>query len=61
MPDSVSYGRPDLYSDGMSGGTGFFFVAPWDCHPRSRRRKSKARKASPRGSSRASSASEVPA
>lgn len=43
MPDSASYGRPDLYSDGMSGGTGFFFVSPCDCYPRRRRRKDASR------------------
>ena len=41
MPDSASYGRPGLYSDGMSGGTDFFTVLPWDCHPRRRRRKAR--------------------
>lgn len=58
-PDSVSYGRPDLYSDGMSGGTDFAFIAPWDCHPRCRRRK--ARKAAPVRPSKASAVSEASA
>ena len=40
MPDSVSYGPEPgfLYSDGMSGGTGFFFVNPCDVYRRRGRR-----------------------
>lgn len=47
MPDSVSYGPEPgfLYSDGMSGGTGFFFVNPCDVYPSRPGRRAKARKA----------------
>lgn len=47
MSDSVSYGKNPhvepgfLYSDGMSGGTDFFFVAPWDLRRGKRPRRSR--------------------
>lgn len=41
MRDSGRYGPEPgfLYSDGMSGGTGFFFVNPCDVYPRRPRRR----------------------
>ena len=49
MPDSVSYGPEPgfLYSDGMSGGTDFFFVNPCDVYPSRPGCRAKARKAVP--------------
>lgn len=47
MSDSVSYGENPavepgfLYSDGMSGGTGYFFVAPWDLRRGERPRRAR--------------------
>lgn len=68
MPDSGRYGENPavepgfLCSDGMSGGTGYFTVAPWGSYRKPKpKAKAKRRKAAPVRSSKASAVSEASA